>query len=493
MAKRKPSGTRKTRRPAAGSPVAHKQKSAPSTPSRRPGKHLPPPDSTTQAPARGTSATASGAVTGLRVRMYRVGFGDFFLLTVPASPEPKHIIIDCGVHAGDLGSIKEAISHMAKETGGNLALLVMTHRHADHISGFATCKDVFGKFNVERIWMSWFEDPNDKDASRFQANLTAVATQLRSALAARIDPDSQELKYMAENITGPLLGLGAGSSNAVALAVLHGSFNGKQPPIDYYKAGDPANLPKDLVDAGLTAQILGPPIDPTLVSQMNGKNEQYLAGGDESGPTPLRPPFSKVFETDAKHYPRAAFGDYSYDDIEKSVNGAQPDLMAAKARQADNTLNNQSLVILFTFGDKTLLFVGDAQWGNWENLLFGGKVGTDGHATLTDQSKKILNDIDFYKVGHHGSTNATPIDAVKALRKGCVAMCSTQPGCYGKVGSGTEVPRGPLLDELNKQTHGQLARSDEISANGKPPTSGLGPVPSAFKVPTGELFIDYNF
>ena len=490
MAKRKASATRETRNPAERSQVAHKKKSTPSTPSRRPRAQSPATDSTIQAPAGGA---ASGAVTGLRVRMYRVGFGDFFLLTVPASPEPKHILIDCGVHAGDLGSIEDAISDMAKETGGNLALLVMTHRHADHISGFATCKDVFSKFNVERIWMSWFEDPNDKDASRFQANLTAVATQLTSALAARSDADSQELKSMAENITGPLLGFGAGPSNAVALAVLHGSFNGKQPPIDYYKAGDPADLPQELIDAGLTAQILGPPIDPTLVSQMNGKNEQYLAGADESDSTPLRPPFPMVFESDAKHYPLAAFGSYSYDDIEKSVNSAQPDLTGAKARQADNTLNNQSLVILFTFGGKTLLFVGDAQWGNWENFLFGGKVGTDGHTTLTAQSIKILNDIDFYKVGHHGSTNATPIDAVKALRKGCVAMCSTQPGCYGKVGSGTEVPRGPLLDQLNKQTNGQLARSDEIPANGKPPTPGLGAVPSAFKVPTGELFIDYNF
>ena len=382
---------------------------------------------------------------------------------------------------------------MAKETGSNLALLIVTHRHADHISGFATCKDVFSKFNVERIWMSWFENPDDKEASRFQANLTAVAMQLTAGLAARTDPDSQELKRMAENITGPSLGLGAGSSNAVALSVLHGSFGGKQPPIDYYKAGDPAKLPQDLIDAGLTAQILGPPIDPVLVSQMNGKNEQYLAGNDQSDSTPLKPPFPDEFKTDAKHYPQAAFEHYPSDVVEKMVNETQPDLQAAKARQADNTLNNQSLVTLFTFGGKTLLFVGDAQWGNWENFLFGGKVSTDGHTTLTDQSRKILSSVDFYKVGHHGSANATPIDAVNALRQGCVAMCSTQPGCYGKVSNASEVPRGPLLDALNRKTGNQLARSDEIPAEGKPPTPGVGPVPGAFKVPTGELFIDYNF
>ena len=491
MAARQTSGTPRTRKPAAGGRV--RKHRAPSNGAPRTRKHDPWSKSIDGVAAGGPSPATPGSVAGLRLRMYRVGFGDFFLLTVPAPSGPKHILIDCGVHAGDLGSIEDAVSDMATETRGNLALLIMTHRHADHISGFATCKDVLSKFNVERIWMSWFENPDDKDASRFQANITAVAIQLASALAARVDPDSLELRNMAENITGPSLGFGGSSSNAVALAVLHGSFNGKRPPIDYYKAGDPAKLPQSLIDTGLTAQILGPPIDPTLVSQMNGKNEQYLAGSNESDSAAQRAPFPAAFGSDANHYPEAAFGHYSSDAIEKSVNSAQPDLVAAKARQADNTLNNQSLIVLFTIAGKTLLFVGDAQWGNWENFLFGGKVGTNGHAGLTDESKKILSSIDFYKVGHHGSANATPIDAVNALREGCVAMCSTQPGCYGKATSGTEVPRLPLLAALDKKTDHQLARSDEIPANGKPPTPGLGAVPSVFKVPTGKLFIDYEF
>ena len=32
----------------------------------------------------------------LRVRMYRVGFGDCFLVTVPDGKKGKHILIDCG-------------------------------------------------------------------------------------------------------------------------------------------------------------------------------------------------------------------------------------------------------------------------------------------------------------------------------------------------------------------------------------------------------------
>jgi beta-lactamase superfamily II metal-dependent hydrolase len=439
-----------------------------------------------------TQDPAAGAVTGLRVRMYRVGFGDFFLLTVPTAAGPRHILIDCGVHAGDIGSMSEAIAQMAEETKSNLALVIMTHRHADHISGFASCKDVFSKFTVERVWMPWFEDPSKKEAVNFQSSLTALAAQLHAALAARADPESKELANMAQNIIGEPLAFGGGGSNAVALAVLHGGFSNRPQP-NFYKAGDSPTLPRDLAEAGLTAQILGPPVDETLIAQMDNKNHQYLANSDGSLSGRIEP-FAQAFKTDAGSYPEEAFeGDNSADKIARRITDLQPDLLAAKARQADNTLNNQSLVVLFTFRGKNLLFVGDAQWGNWENFLFGGALGTAGHTGLTDHSKSILGGIDFYKVGHHGSTNATPLDAVNALRDGCVAMCSTEPGCYGAPDKGTEVPRAPLLIALQKKTNNQLVRSDQIKADGKAPTGDLPNPPPIFKVPPTGLYIDYNF
>lgn len=442
-------------------------------------------------PAAGTAAAnttaAKGNAVGLRVRMYRVGFGDFFLLTAPTAKGPKHILIDCGVHAGDIHSIDKAVNQMAQETNSNLALVIMTHRHADHISGFATCKEAFSKFNVERVWMSWFENPANETAAKFQQSLTDVAMHLHASLAARADKESEELSRMAENITGFPLALGGGS-NSVALDVLH-KFKGAA--YNYYKAGDAPTLPDDLAEAGLQAQILGPPIDENLVSQMDGRNHQYLGSNGESDTTAILP-FSNVFNSDASKYPHEAFEPDKQTEIERLVREAQPDLLAARARQADNTLNNQSLVVLFTFQGKKLLFVGDAQWGNWENFLFGGAFGTAGHSGLTDGSKSILGALDFYKVGHHGSTNATPIDAVNALREGCVAMCSTQPGCYGSTDKGTEVPRLPLLDALEKKTNHQLVRSDQIKAGDTQKTNGLNDPGSPFKVPEGELFIDYN-
>jgi beta-lactamase superfamily II metal-dependent hydrolase len=444
----------------------------------------------TGAPARGRSpqaapAASSGDVTKLRVRMFRVGFGDFFLISVPTSDGgAKHILIDCGVHAKDLGSIKDAVAQMAQDCGSQLALVIMTHRHADHISGFATCRDVFGQITVERVWMSWFEDRTNQNAMAHQSSLAAVADGLSRGLAARGDADS-ELARMAGNITGAVPAAGAPSANQAALDVLHGGFKNK-PNVDYYKAGDVPTLPQDLVDAGLSAQILGPPVDPSLVNQMTNQNEQYLSSVSPADAAPVIP-FAAPFRAEAADYPASAFKVFTEKQIVRLVDSSQPDTLAAQAAAADNTLNNQSLVVLFTFGGKNLLFAGDAQWGNWENFLYGGAYGTPGHTELTAKAKAVLGQLDFYKVGHHGSANATPKDAVAAMRQGCVGMCSTQPGAYN------EVPRGPLLQALGQTMRGQLARSDQVPVPKNPPSSDAGRLPSAFKAPTGALFIDYEF
>jgi hypothetical protein len=204
-------------------------------------------------------------------------------------------------------------------------------------------------------------------------------------------------------------------------------------------------------------------------------------------------PFVKAFNVAPAHYPAEAFRYYGPARIAKLIGGAQPDILAAQAVAANNTLNNQSLVILFSFAGKNLLFAGDAQWGNWENFLYGGAFGTSGHTEITDQAKAILAKLDFYKVGHHGSANATPKDAVAAMRLGCVGMCSTQEHAYN------EVPRAPLLQALGARMQGQLARSDQVNLSDQdapkavPPSPAAGPLPSKFAEPTGTLFIDYDF
>ena len=485
-----------------------------------------------------TKAGGGASTAGLRVRMYRVGFGDFFLLTVPASGGPHHILIDCGVtpgttHKGDIGTIKDAVAHMAKETNNTLALVIMTHRHMDHIIGFSRCADVFKNFKVGAIWMPFWETEYDAQgnksaASKFQDDLTALAfsVQQHLALSAGANDDVDEMLGMLRNATGvdheagPMAAAAAGGtasktgsgggSNAASLALLKTGLGVKP---EYYARGDEPKIPPPLAAAGLTAEILGPPPEDTATTFMKLTDlkkgvGQYLGAGTGGGNRKTFDPFGS-WHVGANDYPRTAFrewertakatGDSPSHELEKAVQRAQPDLLFTAVKSLDSFLNNQSLVVLFTVQGKKLLFVGDAQAGNWEYWMYGGTPNTAPSIDkLTAEGKTILGNLDFYKVGHHGSTNATPVTAVEAMGGDFAALCSTQEDSYGNPQKGTEVPRDPLLAALAKKS--ALVRSDEIpvSQNGNtvPAISGAPkalPQPARGRYEVGPIYIDYLF
>ena len=145
--------------------------------------------------------------------------------------------------------------------------------------------------------------------------------------------------------------------------------------------------------------------------------------------------------------------------------------------------------LLFECGDLKLLFPGDAQIENWEYALSQPDV------------LKLLRGVSVYKVGHHGSTNATPIPVVHAFGtnhspNGFVAMCSTQPGVYGNPAKGTEVPRDPLMKALGDEC--TLVRSDAFdvkTSNGtvKAANGGHLPTPKVGKLSQNGLYVEYSF
>ena len=127
-------------------------------------------------------------------------------------------------------------------------------------------------------------------------------------------------------------------------------------------------------------------------------------------------------------------------------------------RQLDEQMNNTSLILLFEVFGKKLLFPGDAQLENWSYAL----------TEAPDKKRacaKLLADVDFYKVGHHGSLNATPRqwlwEAFKKRKgKQLQTMMSTMAGKHGKVGSKTEVPRRTLVSAL--ESGSQLKNTQKL-------------------------------
>jgi beta-lactamase superfamily II metal-dependent hydrolase len=472
-------------------------------------------DAATRTVAKNGQAGGSvGGKLGIRVRMYRIGFGDFFLLTVPGNDGLAHILIDCGVHAANIGSIGACVQDLKKTTNNRLALVILTHYHADHMSGFASNYDDFANFDhVGAVWITNRLDPSNKAASKFMAQITSVATQLQLQLGARDDADGREAQRKVHNALGVELGASGGANgggNAKALKLLQSGFKSK-PPVFYYQGGDTPTLPPELAGK-ITAEILAPsPKDSDgEFSASDNRKEQYLAAaGDNGVPNVDRvQPFEKRWPASVTDYPGVVFQEFDSGLMERGkkanndgaaqmealLQGMQPDVLAATADKLDGTLNNQSLVVLFTCQGKKLLFVGDAQWGNWAYWLYG-KAVTGADPGITARAKEILGSIDFYKVGHHGSTNATPIPAVGALNDACAAMCSTATGAYGSPAKKTEVPRTALLDALEAKTKTRLVRSDWVGAGKTKPdpqaTAELAKLPDGFTTP-GDLYIDYN-
>ncbi|HXT19663.1 MAG TPA: MBL fold metallo-hydrolase [Thermoanaerobaculia bacterium] len=499
-----------------------------------------------KAAAKKAAAKKKSGAGQLRVRMYRVGFGDFFLFTVPSKAGPQHILIDCGVTkgktgTGDIGTIKAAVTHMVQETGGKLALIIVTHRHMDHIIGFSRCPE-FASLQVEAIWMPiWeteYEEDNQKfgiDFKDFQAQMTALAMDagMHLALAADDNPDRAELLAMLENATGadftPGGAFGAagtgGGTNAASLRLLKEGMGVKP---TYYHAGQKAKLPKSLVDAGLEAEILGPPpVDELAFMKLKDLKKgvgQFLnaserradgdGGGGDGGTGNLRP-FAERFSASADDYPPSAFREWAprqpgmpptidpkaryAEALQKAVDDAQPEVLLTAIKQLDGFLNNQSLVVLFTFRGKKLLFAGDAQAGNWEYWLYDADAPVKApEGELGEQGAQVLGHLDFYKVGHHGSTNATPIAAVEAMKgaHGFVSMCSTQHGAFGSEANESEVPRDPLMKALAAKS--VLVRSDQVPLDhegtkvpavpGSPKKLGA---PKQGKLEVGSCFVDY--
>ena len=167
-----------------------------------------------------------------------------------------------------------------KETSNHLALVILTHYHADHMSGFASNSDDFAQFDVGAVWITNRLDPDNPASSKFMAQLTTVAQQLQLQLGARADDAGIEARNKVENALGVSKN---GGSNAKALKLLQGGFKNK-PPVYYFQGGDTPILPDELKGM-ITAEILGPsPKDSGgEFAASDNKTEQYLTALGEEG------------------------------------------------------------------------------------------------------------------------------------------------------------------------------------------------------------------
>jgi beta-lactamase superfamily II metal-dependent hydrolase len=401
--------------------------------------------------------------------MYRPGFGDCFLVSFGATASARHVLIDFGAHMhGEIGTMNGIMDNLETTTNKKLELIVATHAHRDHISGFGKFADRFADFQIGEVWLPWTDDPDDKDAAALEKKQLALYNTLNKHLRVALKATESDPKYAAA-----LHALSNLAGNDKAKSELARGF-GTGAKVQYLKAG--VSIAKVGAATGLSAEILSPPKEKEFFSRMDPPaNQRFLAApGDMS--SAIRPFPNLEIRKGQRDY-QAIVKDKQPLVAAKEITKLHGLAEAPAGRLAlalDNVRNNTSLVIVFRYRGKSLLFPGDAQWGNWQSWIG------------TDDARNLLSELDFFKIAHHGSDNATPIDVVHALRKaGLAAMVSTQILPF------PTIPRIPLITELEKHCAGHVVvRSDTIKVAGAPKFASQK-LPRGFKA--GELWIDYQF
>src|SRR5262249_23118030 len=95
------------------------------------------------------AGTAASSNYRAKVRMYRHGLGDCFLVTLPRTDRndrPFYLMIDCGVVLGTptpAPIMARVMQDIRDTTNGEIDVLAVTHEHWDHVSGFVQAKDIF--------------------------------------------------------------------------------------------------------------------------------------------------------------------------------------------------------------------------------------------------------------------------------------------------------------------------------------------------------------
>jgi hypothetical protein len=466
--------------------------------------------------AKKQTDTLVPAANEVIVRMYRQGLGDCFLLAVPTEDsKAKYILVDCGVHKRQTDGparLTQVLNSLVSSTGGRIDVVVATHEHADHLSGFVQKGSPFltNGVNIGEVWLAWTEKHGDRQADTLRRKRGAAQRVIDKALeearqragrglngpglAKRLEdltdfdrpPDgSVDLADVEQCVValngGPLssaepaspLGMAKrsakkirASSNELALALLARTVGDNR--TRYCEPGKVRVL-EGVAD--FRAYVLGPPrsdlLEKEKPSRIRGAKEDdpggvykevYITAAGANRALALNPRFGiddvadgsslpddwrfpfalryrRQYEEvriapagkkggqgaadevawvkDRPEPPQAtrSFIDHTY--LDPGANWRRIDgdwLMAAESLALDlaSDTNNTSLALAFEWGERgkgrVLLFAADAQVGNWLSWR-DQSYGEPGEKKVNVD--RLLDRVVLYKVGHHGSHNAT--------------------------------------------------------------------------------------
>ncbi|HUR66002.1 MAG TPA: MBL fold metallo-hydrolase [Chitinophagaceae bacterium] len=434
----------------------------------------------------------------VNIKMYRIGeLGDCFLLRFTNGQENTHVLIDCGSYWNNKSSIARlkliAADIKTQIAGHKLDVVVGTHQHNDHLSGFLHAESVFKSMKPEQVWLSWLDEPGNKQAEKigkdynnYLGNLKSINKELQKSHFA----GSSKVQKSVAGLLG-FFGIDprAGAKTTKTPAEIPAKARkilqkiGKKDP-EYLEPGEIFNLP-GISGGAVKVYVLGPPIkdeflykkeprkDETFDHKLseNGANAEKLlsamkkltgvANTGDDAPFPFDEPYrdSANFTPVEKAYKKEKWRRIELDWINQAEQ---------LALWLDGFTNNSSLVLAFEIvkTKKVLLFAADAQAGNWRSWkeIKWKKKMPPGFNWLT-----LMNNTVLYKTGHHGSHNSTLSEALNnMLHEELVVLIPVEKSDpmvnYGK---GWQMPATNLYKELKKRSQHRIIRMDDGISNAK--------------------------
>lgn len=440
---------------------------------------------------------------------YNVYFGDCFLMILKYTDESqKSILIDFGStgkgkhkkHDSDPDEtdLDESNEKNKDSTGqrllriaehiktichGKLDVVVATHRHKDHIYGFGLKEAgrIIMECNPSIVIQPWTENPEDNRKINKKKSILSQE-EFKNDGAQNFASMLNDMHTVAGSVEAEIKHLSNGNKftktinsrlkEQIIFAADDNQIKNQAAVDNLQKMGENhyVNFGYDKIDwkailPGIKVHILGPPSleqSDEITKATNTSDEFWSIQAMTNNFWGTQAATSNLTKGHIEGK-KLLFGkDKVLDEefVPPNVRWFVRQLRVLRANQlleivqfVDNALNNTSVILLFEIGNEKLLFPGDAQIENWQYLLNKAKEDVN--------LENVLKDTTVYKVGHHGSRNATPRSLWESFKnkndkgdsKGKMkTVVSTMKGKHGK-SEETEVPLPKMVEAMRDQTN----------------------------------------
>ena len=279
----------------------------------------------------------------------------------------------------------------------------MTHPHEDHHKGFE--EDFLQGIKIERIWLSPAYDRLNPNAQGFRALKDASERGLQGLQAALRSLPEMALSELKGEVDEVLLSL----TKAEALTMLNKTLPNKH-GIDplYVTAQTPGDKLLVFQDPAINLKVLGPmaEIDAYYVGG-KGQVDPQSVSGNASDSKGMADGYARLYPDQAVAEDKRP-ANISAQDFRQLHSRIGASALAA-AKLTSVIENNLSVVLLLEWRGQRLLFPGDAEWsGSYDGQVKQGRSNGSWNVMWQERKADLSQPLDFLKIGHHGSLNATP-------------------------------------------------------------------------------------